>query len=292
MESRTKNRQDREVIRMLTEKFFPEEQLKDYRELTEGYFNAAYEVNLESGRAVILKIAPPKDVQLMSYEKNIMFSEVDAMRKAAADGLVPVPEIFGFDDSCTICDSPCFFMEKLEGCSLSSCRGKLESEERRNVIRRTGEILRRINSIDCPCFGYPAQPDYQGEEWYPVLRKMFELGISDAKAKQIDVKISTDLLLEWLERDRKLFEEVRTPKLVHWDSWDGNFFVKDGKVTGIIDWERCIWGDPLMEVGFRTYGRFPEFLEGYGMEQLTAAQERRCLWYDVFLLLLVALEHE
>jgi hypothetical protein len=49
------------------------------KELTEGLFNVAYEVLLPE-KAVILKIAPPQDVKVMSYEHNIMKAEVEALR--------------------------------------------------------------------------------------------------------------------------------------------------------------------------------------------------------------------
>ena len=60
----------------------------------------------------------------------------------------------------------------------------------------------------------------------------------------------------------------------------------------MIDWERSIWGDPLLEVGFRTYSENRDFLRGYGIAKLTPMQERRALWYDIYLLLLMSLECE
>ncbi len=81
-----------------------------------------------------------------------------------------------------------------------------------------------------------------------------------------------------------------TPCLVHWDIWDGNIFVEDEKLTGIIDWERCLRGDPLMEVGFRSYAQSVDFLRGYGIEEYTEEEKRRILWYDLYLLMIVAQE--
>jgi len=56
------------------------------------------------------------------------------------------------------------------------------------------------------------------------------------------------------------------PQLVHWDAWDANFFVKDGKITGILDFERALWADPLMEAQFRAlaFGGVSESMRGYG----------------------------
>lgn len=292
MESLTKNRQSEELLRLMTEKFFAPDSMISFEELTEGYFNVAYEITLTSGRQTILKIAPPKSVPVMSYEKNLMQSEVEALKTAAAHPGIPVPKIYGYDDSCTLCPSPYFFMEKLDGASLYSMRGKLPASEIQSLRRQAGAINRKINEILCPRFGLPGQPDSQGDEWYSTFLGMVKLGVSDARARNIDLKIPVNDLFRYLERDRYLFEQVTEPRLVHWDSWDGNIFVKDGRVIGFIDWERCLWADPLMEVGFRTYENNVNFLKGYGLETLTPDQKKRALWYDVYLLLLIALEYE
>ncbi len=292
MESLTKYRQSEETLRIMTEKCLAPGRMISCQELTEGYFNMAYEITLDDGRTAILKIAPSKEVRVMTYEKNIMHSEVEAMRLARRRPGICVPEIYASDDSCTICDSPYFFMEKLRGRSLSSVKDGMAEDVVQEIYRETGRVLRLVNGIVCPRFGYPGQAEYQGDAWYPVFRKMILGGISDARRGNVDLKISPEKILEKLEEDRGIFEEVTVPVLVHWDCWDGNLFVEDGKLTGIIDWERCLWADPLMEVGFRTYAPNRAFQEGYGLTVFDKGQQRRALWYDVYTMLLVALECE
>ena len=90
MKSLTKNKQSRNVLEKLTEKYFAPASMESIRELTEGYFNMAYEIQLSDGRQVILKIAPQKGTRIMTYEKNIMFAEVSAMKMAKAAGHIPV----------------------------------------------------------------------------------------------------------------------------------------------------------------------------------------------------------
>lgn len=289
--SLTKNKQSEAIIRKMTAKFFAPVEMAGYTELTEGYFNVAYEIFLRDGRSVILKVAPAKDVRIMTYEKNIMQSEVNAMRMVENYSNIPAPKVLGYDDSCTVCPSPYFFMEKLPGKSLNAVKDALSAEQLAEIYTESGRINRRINEITCPCFGYPGQPEFQGKTWFPVFRKMLEAGIQDAENGGVDLKISPDALLACLNRDKALFDEVTEPKLVHWDCWDGNIFVEKGKITGFIDWERSIWGDPLLEVGFRTYSENTAFLKGYGAE-LTENQKRRALWYGVYLMLLVSLECE
>lgn len=290
MKSLTKNHQSKQMITKMAEHCFPSCRMVGYRELTEGYFNVAYEVILSDGRYTVLKVAPAPGTRVMTYEQNIMHAEIQAMHMAKAAGL-PVPEVLGFDESRAVCQSPYFFMEKLEGESLYSIRETLAPAQVAAIHRKMGGICRQINEIDCPCFGYPGQPEFQGGEWYPVFRKMLCAGIDDARQGGVDLKIDTDMLLKTLERERPVFDEVDTPKLVHWDCWDGNIFVKDRNVTGIIDWERALWADPLMEVGFRTYAPDTDFMTGYGLT-LTENQKRRALWYDIYLMVLVSLECE
>ena len=292
MESLTKNRQSTDTIKEIVDKFFSPLELKDYRELTEGCFNIAYEVELSNGKKAVLKIAPSKEVRVMTYEKNIMYSEVQAMRIVRENCKVPVAKIYGYDDSGTICESPYFFMEKLSGESLYSIKETLTSEQIDSIYRETGRMIRSVNNIPCPCFGYPGQPEYQGTKWYSVFYKMIEALLDDAKQANVDIKISPDELIGKLKRDKVVFEEVTEPCFVHWDCWDGNIFVENGKVVGIIDWERTLWADPLMEVGFRTYASNTGFQKGYGLEVLSEHQQRRALWYDIYLMLSMTIECE
>lgn len=292
MQSLTKNKQDKKIIEQMVKKYFPLHTMNGYRELTEGYFNVAYEILLSNGTNVILKIAPLKETRIMTYEKNIMYVEVEAMKTAKIKAQIPVPDMFGYDDSCTICQSPYFFMEKLEGNSLNKVKNTLSPEQLANIYIEAGKIIKKVNEISCPRFGYPGRPEIQGGEWYPIFHQMLEAGICDAQNGNVDLKISTDLLWNYLERDKAIFDEVTEPRLVHWDCWDGNIFVKDGLITGIIDWERSLWGDPLMEVGFRTYQDNSLFLKGYSINSLTANQQRRALWYDIYALILMSSECE
>ncbi len=292
MKSLTKNKQNEETISKMVEKHFAPFQMKSYQELTEGYFSMAYEICLNNEKKVILKIAPLKETRVMTCEKNIMFSEVEAMKIAKKTGKIPVPDVIVYDDSCTICQSPYFFMEKLDGGSLNMQKNSLSEDQIANIYIEVGDINRRINQISCPCFGYPGQPEFQGDEWHSVFQKMLDAGICDAQNGNVDLKIPISTLKERLKKDKDIFDEVTEPKLVHWDCWDGNIFVENGSVTGIIDWERSLWGDPLMEVGFRTYSDNSSFLKGYGIDSLTENQQRRALWYDIYLLIIGSLECE
>lgn len=286
----TKHRLTRETIEQMAGKAFPQDLVSEYRELTEGYFNIAYLLRLTDGREVILKVAPPPEAQIMSYEKNIMFSEVDSMRRVAAQTDVPVAAILFYDDSHTLCPSDYFFMEKLPGASFFSVEKDADEFARKRIQYQMGEYNARLHQITGERFGYYGQPESQGKDWYPVFRAMLALGIRDADAMQIDLQMDVQAMEQLLERDRYCFEEVDTPRLVHWDLWAGNVFVTGDTITGLIDFERCIWGDPLMEVGFRRYAFDEAFRKGYGAGEWTASQKKRAMWYELYAFLVMALE--
>ncbi len=288
--SHTKNNKSIEVIKDMVQLAFGNDDVEEITELTEGFFNVAYNVLLADGREVILKIAPKPDRMVMTHEKNIMFSEVDCMKVVEERTKVPVPKVLFYDATCTVCDSPYFFMDKLEGKSFSTQMDKLFEEVREDIFKQMGEYTAAINEIHGEKFGYYGQPEKQGTNWYQVFRSMLFDIFEDADRKKVDLKIDKEKLIEQLEENRTVFERVTVPKLVHWDIWAGNVFIHENKISGIIDFERCLWADELMEVGFRTYEDNKSFFEGYGKCELNPEEKTRAKWYDVYLLLIMCLE--
>lgn len=130
----------------------------------------------------------------------------------------------------------------------------------------------------------------QTENWYTTFKEMIMDTYSDAKRKDIIIPISQEEILILLEKDKNIFESVHTAKLVHWDIWAGNVFIKNETIEGIIDFERCLWADELMEVGFRTYDYQKAFYEDYGIDNLSNEEIRRAKWYDIYLFLICCLE--
>lgn len=292
MQALTKNYQSEDMLRAMTERAFGKGMYKAHAELTEGYFNVAYRVTLEDDSEVILKIAPLPEVRVMRYEKGIMHAEIEAMRLVEKVDGIPAPKVLFADESREICPSAYFFMEKLHGSSVNAVRETLTEEEYAAAHEQSGRICAKINAIACPRYGYPGQSDRQMDEWLPMFREMLHMAFEDARDGNVEEPITEAELLALLERDEAAFASVKTPALVHWDLWDGNLFVENGAVTGVIDWERCLWADPLMEVGFRTYDNNKAFLRGYGKGELAPDEYTRALWYDIYLLLLMSLETE
>lgn len=296
MNSKTKNRKTRAQIAAMVKQAFDGSTLANGEdalvELHDGWYNAAYTLRLSDGLEAVLKIAPPSDVEIMAYEQNIMQSEVNAMRLVSQNPAIPVPEIFYYDESHDICDSDYFFMAKLKGENLDHVKNSLAPEVRRQIEQQIGAIIREINGFTGDFFGYEGNPDLRAGTWKEAFIQIVESVLEDGRRKNADYGIEVSEIRQALHKHAPALESVTTPCLVHWDAWDPNFFVNDGLVTGIIDFERALWADPLMEAQFRplAFGELPESLIGYGKTTFTSEEDGRNHLYTLLLALVMVSE--
>ncbi|KYG10469.1 aminoglycoside phosphotransferase [Sorangium cellulosum] len=296
MESRTKNTKTRPQIAAMAARAFGGAALASgedaVRELKEGWFNAAYDVRLADGREVILKIAPPRDAEVLSYEKNLMATEVAAMRLVRQNPAIPAPEVYFYDDARALCDSDYFFMEKMSGDNLEHVRSSLPPEAQASIDLHIGEIIREINGFTGAYFGYEGNRDLRASTWREAFLKIMESVLDDGARKNVVYDHGYDEIRAAVLKHASALEEITTPRLVHWDAWDLNLFVKDGRVTGIIDFERALWADPLMESQFRSLfsDGITHSMRGYGKTSFTREEERRCCLYSLHLALVMNTE--
>lgn len=296
MESKTKNRKTRAQLEAMAARAFPGMSLADgaeaITELKEGWFNVAYNLKLADGREVILKIAPPQGAEVMLYEKNIMATEVASMRLVRQNPAIPVPEIYFFDDTHELCDADYFFMEKIDADNLEHVKATLPTETQEAVDRHIGEIIREINRFPGVYFGYEGNPDLRAATWKETFVKIVESVLTDAARKNVVFDFGYDEIRDAVGKHAAALEEITTPCLVHWDAWNLNFFVRGDKIVGIIDFERALWGDPLMEAQFRQFGNraITDSMRGYGKTSFTFAEEQRLHLYDLHLALVMYVE--
>lgn len=295
MDSKTKNRKSREEIEAMAGRAFaglgPAAGDGAIVELKQGWFNAAYVVRLADGREVVLKIAPPAGAEIMQYERNIMATEVAAMQLVRQNPAIPVPEIYFYDDTHDLCDAAYFFMAKVEGENLAHVKADLPEETQASLERQIGAIIREVNTFTGSYFGHEGNPALRADTWKEAFSKIVEAALEDAAAKHVAFAYSYDALRAAIHKHASALNEITTPCLVHWDAWDPNFFVKDGQISGIIDFERALWAEPLLEAQFRQpFGSSTAALRGYGKDTFTYAEQQRNYLYSLYLGLVMHIE--
>ncbi len=285
----TKNRQSRETISRMAEAAFPDKHIAEIKELTEGMCNMIYSLTFTDGSESILKIAAKDRSGNTSNEVNLMGAEISAMKLVAEKCSFKVAEIQYYDTGKTICDGIYFFMEKLEGDNFYLVKERMSEEEIAAIQTELGVISRELSTIQNPGFGFLGE-ERRFDSLYMFVKHMLTNLISDAKKRDVDILYDEKTYLGKLENDKAAFDKIHKASLVHWDMWEGNVFVKDGHVAGIIDWERALWGEPYMDDRFRMHNRDKHFLEGFGQTSFSEDELKRLRWYDIILYLTMMIE--
>lgn len=264
-----------------------------FTELADGFFNAAYAITLTDGLQTVLKIAPPPTVRVLRYERNLMAAEVAALRLVKQQTSVPVPIVYAYDDACQHLPSPSFFMSFVPGTPYHRLRSALTPATQGQIDHTTGQYLRQMNDLIGPVFGYGTPDGWRESSWKKAFGRMLDDVLMDGEEAGVLLPRPYPVLRQQLHQLAPALDEVTAPHFVHWDLWDGNIFVDPDTqaITGLIDFERALWGDPLMEAQFRTWQAGSAVDQGYGRSLFAtpAAQQRRLL-YNIYLYLIMIIE--
>lgn len=229
-----------------------------------GKFNTSYFVNAGKERLVI-RIAPPRDSVFVFYERDMMRQEPEIHALLLDRTTVPVAEILAYDDSLALLPRDYLIMRRLPGTPLY----ELTDVDMESVLRQTGAALAQVHALQAETYGYigahrpmPPQPS-----WQDAFVLMWRMLIDDVRAVGYYSEDEAAFLLKLLDRFVRLFERPGPACLLHMDVWSQNLLVSDhSELTGIVDWDRALWGDPEIEYAVLDYCGIsrPAFWEGYG----------------------------
>lgn len=286
----TKCKQTNENIIRMAKAAFPDKGIPQIEELTEGMCNAAYRLTYEDGFKTILKIASPIKSGFMSNEVNLMEAEVKAMRLLSDQEEIKVAKVYAYDTSKTLCEGDYFFMECMEGDNWITVYDKLAEGINNTLRKEVGQMQRELTKITNNKFGLLGDSEHQFDSLFKFTHFLLSNVLEDGRRRNIEIGVPIGEILNAFQKDKPYFDLIKEATLTHWDMWEGNVFVKEGKITGIIDWERAMWGESLMDEPFRLHKRNDILLEGYGVQRLTEEELRRVYWYDVILFLTMMIE--
>jgi aminoglycoside phosphotransferase (APT) family kinase protein len=218
-----------------------------------------------------------------------MSAEVEAMKLVCDRHAAHVAEVQYYDTTREICSSDYFFMEKIQGDNYHAVKGQLPESTVEQIKREIGEISRRLTKITNSEFGFLGDKR-RYLSLYDFTKVMLENLLHDATRKNVDIVYQAKDFLNRLEKDKPAFDGIMPATLVHWDMWEGNVFIHNGHVSGIIDWERAMWGEAFMDDRFRYHSRNKSFLMGFGQTDFTGDEIKRIRWYDIILYLTMMIE--
>jgi aminoglycoside phosphotransferase (APT) family kinase protein len=230
----------------IVDRVAPGRRLARIGELLAGEISAVFAIELANGPpALVLKVYP----ETLHWK---MQKEVGIARRL--EGLpLPIPRILLADDSKSLLALNFVVMNRFDGRTVSQWESSLERDETHEIYRQIGAALRMIHGITLESFGYlvadgVTQPfasnrAYMLSQFERKLTGFARLSGRPALAAQLEA---------YLKRSADLLDGCKRPVLCHYDYHSGNLLAarRDGKLqlTGIIDLENAIAGDPLMDL--------------------------------------------
>nr|WP_144920877.1 aminoglycoside 3'-phosphotransferase/choline kinase family protein [Paenibacillus bovis] len=287
MSSVTKIKLSQDDINKITKKAFNKD-IVSLKELTGGFYNSAYDILLEDGLQMVLKVAPSPDIKVLRCERNIMRTEVEVLQLIRSCTNVPVPDVLYVDQ-----EYKYFFMEYIQGTPLDELHPHLNSEQFYTISEQLGTYTKQINSITSDAFGQTFSKQQRYNTWSVAFIAMIEEIILDANDAKIILPICTKELKNIVVDKSPILDTIGTPRLVHRDLWWGNIFIDPETltITGITDFERSLFGDPLMDIVFGFAKDNEGFKKGMGRNSAFSKDEE-CLLslYQIYFVLLIILE--
>jgi len=233
-----------------------------------GKFSETFDVSGPDG-TYVLRVAPPDDLLQLFHEYRMMRQEPALHARLLAETSVPVPEIAARDFSRDRIDRDWLLMPRLPGEPLSDAA--LDHDARDRALREWGGYIAEVHSLTDPAgrYGYLGEhecmtprsnwPEAFAEMYRKELDDIVDCGIYDAAAADAAQK----LLIENLAA----FDCCDASRLLHGDIWVTNLLVEpDGRVTGVIDFDRACWGDVEWDLAIADYCGVTggAFWNGYG----------------------------
>jgi len=252
-----------------------------------GKHNRSYVVHA-GARDMILRIAPPQEGMIF-YERDMMAQEPGIHALLRRETTVPVAEVYAYDDTHSLIDRSYMLMERLPGRALSDMPG-VSARFYDRVLVQIGEFLRQVHALTARQYGYLGEhrPLPPAPTWWGAFRAMWDALLDDVERAGGYAHGEGATMRRLLDAYRDAFDRDVPASLLHMDVWSQNILVDEsGTVTGLVDFDRALWGDPEIEYAVLDYCGIsePAFWRGYGRERDTspAAQIRRrfYLLYEV-----------
>ncbi|MFI5837697.1 phosphotransferase family protein [Micromonospora sp. NPDC051300] len=217
--------------------------------LAGGGFAAVWWVHLTDGRDVVLKVGPPPHVPLLRYERDMIGAEARYLRLVAARApAVPVPSLLHHGHHPELGDW--LLTARLPGRTLWDLTRA--GADVASLRAEFGRALAALHAVTGDRYGYDGGRA-AAPTWRAAYTAMVDDLLADAADWAVPLPAPAHRIREVVARHAAVLDVVRRPALLHFDGWAGNVLAVDGpdgalRLSGLVDGERHLWGDPLLDL--------------------------------------------
>ncbi len=216
----------------------------------------------------VVRVAPPDDPTLhLFYEFRMMRQEPGLHELIRERTHAPVPRVVGHAVRHPAIGRDLLVMERLPGVSMAEAA--LGAGQTERLLFECGRALGEVHAITGAEYGYvgPHAPMAPQRDWPSAFAIMWDRLLADLERCGGYSAEDGAGMRKLLDRHLKVFRRPVPACLLHMDIWAENLLCDGkGKLTGLLDWDRSLRGDPEIEFAVLDYCGISEsaFWEGYG----------------------------
>ncbi len=239
--------------------------IKSINKIPTGKFNTSFYLTMENGKVYVLRIAPDRSTPVLFYERNMMLQEPEIHRVVKGKTSIPIAEVVHFEGNFdNVFGRPFIIFTALPG---EPCYARPA-----NMKKIKYQLGKHLNELHTKCqkeqFGYvgPHRPMEPQSNWKDGFVTMWAKLLDDIHSIEMYSEKEIDEYKKLLEKYIKHFEYPHPASLCHMDIWTQNILTDGENITGIVDWDRSLYGDVEIEFSVVEYcGLLDEnFWAGYG----------------------------
>tara|TARA_R110000868_G_scaffold248315_14_gene504853 strand:- start:3889 stop:4887 length:999 start_codon:yes stop_codon:yes gene_type:complete len=234
------------------------EALQSVTLLTNGCGNTNYKATLKNGHSLVIRI----------YQRQPSALTKEVGIHQLVHTVLPVPEIYYADPSCTHYPHPYTLTECIDGALMRDFLFTSDEASMTAVMREAGEYLNILRSMKLPIGGFfdeqmqikPFEPE---DEYFNYITQLLQ---HENVKKNLGRNLHQSVL-DLVSQCSHLFPQINDANLTHADFDPGNILVNqvsgNWQVAGILDWEFSHAGSYLLDIGsmLRYSHKLPAYFE-------------------------------
>jgi len=209
---------------------------------------------------------------------------------------IPVPKVIKYDDGLKIIKHPYLIMTEIEGQMLCDLIDAMNRDDKNYFYYDFGKLIAKFHLITFDKFGETfdgktiegcIEANNKGpfNNWKDMHEEIIRYRLNIFKKSDFEDLIEP--IFSWFEKNSNLIDYDVVPRLLHIDLNQKNVFVKNNKISGIIDFDASFVGhneEELMRTEGANFSNDEElkqsFFKGYTeIIELDSGYEQRRKYY-------------